>query len=331
VNAVPEVLLSTPPRPSPARASAARRTIDALSAGADVFEDFFEHVQIGLALADLTTRYIRVNSTYAALLGRAPEEFVGVPFSDIVHPDDELGTEQQVAALLSGHEHTLTAEERYVTPVGNELWVLHGINLVRDEDAQSSWFAISAQDITERRRAENDLRQLTATLAERAVRDPLTGLANRTLLEERLRGTLSRDARNGGTTGLLFLDLDGFKAVNDRHGHAVGDAVLRTISTRLTAVVRPSDTVARLGGDEFVVLAEGTTEEGLTPLVERLRAAVAEPVRVGALTLKVGVSIGVAASRDGAADAAGLLAASDSAMYAAKRATRPRLSPAETL
>jgi len=324
-NAVPEVLLSTAPRPSPARASAARRTIDALSEGADVFEDFFEHVQIGLALADLTTRYIRVNSTYAALLGRAPEEFVGVPFSDIVHPEDEIGTEQQVAALLSGQERTLTAEERYVTPEGRELWVLHGINLVRDEDARSSWFAVSAQDITERRRAENDLRELTAALAERAVRDPLTGLANRTLLEERLRGTLSRDARNGGTTGVLFLDLDGFKAVNDRHGHAVGDLVLRTISARLTGAVRPSDTVARLGGDEFVVLAEGTTEEGLKPLVDRLRAAVAEPVRVGALTLKVGVSIGVAASRDGAADAASLLAASDSAMYAAKRAMRLRL------
>jgi len=322
-NAIPEVPLTSPPRPSPARASAARRTIDALSAGADVFEDFFEHVQIGLALADLTTRYIRVNTTYAALLGRAPEEFVGVPFSDIMHPDDELAVERQVALLQSGQERTITAEERHTTPEGRELWVLHGINLVKDETDQSSWFAVSAQDITERRRAENDLRELTATLTERAVRDPLTGLANRTLLEERLRGTLSRDARNGGTTGLLFLDLDGFKAVNDRHGHAVGDAVLRTVSSRLSAVVRPSDTVARLGGDEFVVLAEGTTQDGLDPLVARLRAAVAEPVRVGALTLKVGVSIGVASSTDGAADAAGLLAASDSAMYAAKRSARP--------
>ena len=321
-NAVPEVPLSSPPRPSPARASAARRTIDALSAGADVFEDFFEHVQIGLALADLTTRFIRVNTTYAELLGRAPEEFVGVPFSDIMHPEDEVGVANQVALLLSGQARTVTAEERHATPEGRELWVLHGINLVKDESDESSWFAVSAQDITERRRAENELRQLTATLTERAVRDPLTGLANRTLLEERLRGTLSRDARNGGTTGLLFLDLDGFKAVNDRHGHAVGDAVLRAVSGRLSGAVRPSDTVARLGGDEFVVLAEGTTEEGLASLVNRLKSAVAEPVRVGALNLKVGVSIGVASSRDGAADAAGLLAASDSAMYAVKRGTR---------
>ena len=73
--------------PSPARASAARRTIDALSAGVDVFEDFFENVRVGLALADLTTRYIRVNATYAALLGRAPYELIGVPFSEVVHPD----------------------------------------------------------------------------------------------------------------------------------------------------------------------------------------------------------------------------------------------------
>ena len=296
--------------------------MELLSSGVDVFEDFFEHVEIGLALADLSTRYVRVNGTYAALLGRPAEDLVGVPFTDVMHPDAQLDAVGRVGMLLAGQERSLSAEEHYVTPDGRELWVLHGVTMISDARGEAGWFAISAQDVTERRRAEQDLRELTAVLAERAVRDPLTGLANRTLVEERLRGTLARDARTGGTTGLLFLDLDGFKAVNDVHGHAVGDDVLRAVAGRLTAAVRPSDTVARLGGDEFVVLAEGATADGLDALVRRLRHAVTRPVKVGTLSLQVGVSVGLAASTGGETDAATLLASADSAMYSVKRASR---------
>ena len=198
----------------------------------------------------------------------------------------------------------------------------------RRSDGHGLWFALSAQDITAQKRVEQNLHDLTAALTERAVRDPLTGLANRTLLEERLRGALARDARTGSRTGLLFLDLDGFKAVNDRHGHAVGDAVLRQVAQRLLRTVRPSDTVARLGGDEFVVLVEGLTDEGLEPLGGRLDAALRAPVDVApepggtGLTVSVGVSVGTATSSGGDADAAGLLARADAAMYAVKRGRR---------
>lgn len=318
-----EVPLSPPTTgPSQARASAARRTIDALSAEGDVWEDFFDNVRVGLALADLTTRYIRVNATYAELLGRAAEDLVGVPFTGLLHPDDRAVNNAQVELLLRGDKPWLASEERYVTGSGRELWVLHAVSLVMGSDGGPGWFAVSAQDITERRQAEQDLRDLTAVLAERAIRDPLTGLANRTLLEERLRGTLARDARTGGTTGLLFLDLDGFKSVNDRHGHTVGDLVLRAVAQRLVACVRPSDTVARLGGDEFVVLADGATPEGLLALVERLQIAITSPIHTGTLNLDVGVSIGLAVSTGGEANAAGLLDVADKAMYVVKRTPR---------
>ncbi|MCA1710097.1 MAG: diguanylate cyclase [Actinobacteria bacterium] len=308
--------------PSPLRASAARATMTALAASPDVFETFFEQARIGLALADLSTRFVRVNATYAELVGSAPEDLVGVAFQTQLHPDDRPGSDERARLLLTGREQALQSEQRYVTPDGRVTWVLHGVTVVPDRTGAPAWFAVSAQDITERRRAEQDLRDLTAVLSERAVRDPLTGLANRSLLEERLRAVLARDARTGTATALLFLDLDEFKAINDEHGHAVGDSVLRHVAGRLKAGVRPSDTVARLGGDEFVVLVEGAGEEGVRALVERLQVALRAPMPCGDLDLEVGVSIGTAFSVAGAEDPGALLARADRRMYDAKRARR---------
>ncbi len=119
---------------------------------------------------------------------------------------------------------------------------------------------------------------------------------------------------------MLFLDVDGFKGVNDEHGHAAGDAVLRAVATRLQGVVRPSDTVARFGGDEFVVVAEGTTPEGLQALVERLATTVDVPVRLDTgLDLDVRLSIGAASSTGGEVGAAALLSRADAEMYRVKR------------
>jgi diguanylate cyclase (GGDEF)-like protein/PAS domain S-box-containing protein len=302
------------------RADRARQTMQVLATSADVFETFFDHARIGLALADLSTSYVRVNNTYAELLGRRPEDLVGVPFTEVLHPDDRASELSRIELLLSGAERTLSAEERYVGPDGQVLWVLHGVTVVRDETGTPAWFAVSAQDVTERRRVETELRALAATLTERAVRDPLTGLANRTLMIERLRAVLARDARSGGVTAVLFLDLDGFKHVNDTHGHVVGDEVLVTVARRLAAAVRPSDTVARIGGDEFVVLVEGATEDVVEKVVERLRQAVIEPLPT--LDLKIGVSIGVALSRKGEAEPRALITAADKAMYLEKNAPR---------
>jgi diguanylate cyclase (GGDEF)-like protein len=126
---------------------------------------------------------------------------------------------------------------------------------------------------------------------------------------------------------VLFLDLDGFKSVNDEHGHLIGDAVLRAVATRLTATVRPSDTVARLGGDEFVILVEGATTEGLTALAGRLRDAVGVPILIGDLDLNVGVSVGMALTEGGAMEPSGLLARADRRMYDDKRADKGAARP----
>ena len=305
------------PSPSGERAQGARTTIDALTTSPDVFETFFDSAQIGLALADLSGRYVRVNATYAALLGRPPEDLVGIALAEVLR--EAPGALPQLDLLLAGSVPSVPAEASHVHADGRVTWLLHGVSTVPGVDGAPGWLAVSAQDITERRHAELELRALSEVLAERAVRDPLTGLANRALLEERLRAALARDGRTGGSTAVLFLDLDGFKDVNDRFGHAVGDHVLRGIAERLTSVVRPSDTVARLGGDEFVVLVESSTPDAVAALLPRLQAAVRQPFELRGRELQVGVSVGVATSRGGEADPAGLLAAADERMYDAKR------------
>ncbi|SEP26975.1 putative bifunctional diguanylate cyclase/phosphodiesterase [Trujillonella endophytica] len=167
--------------------------------------------------------------------------------------------------------------------------------------------------------------ELQVALAHRATHDPLTELPNRAQAVAAVAGALHRAQRSGGTTGLLFVDLDGFKAVNDRFGHACGDAVLRATATRMLSAVRAGDTVCRLGGDEFVVLVEQVEDEReLVLLAERLVAAVSRPVHIDGVDVRVGASIGVAVSRDGGTDTDVFFAEADTAAYRAKARGRGR-------
>ncbi|MGW8481703.1 diguanylate cyclase domain-containing protein [Microbacterium sp. NPDC055903] len=165
---------------------------------------------------------------------------------------------------------------------------------------------------------------LQERLRHRALHDGLTGLPNRQLFEERLDQLLETHAEDDEVCAVLFIDLDGFKDINDRLGHSVGDGVLREVALRLTAVARLSDTVARLGGDEFLVAVGGMPEEAVAALAERLRAAVAEPLTGDAEGAPLSASVGALSWRGGGSEdppsAAELMAAADEAMYEAKRA-----------
>jgi diguanylate cyclase (GGDEF)-like protein len=161
---------------------------------------------------------------------------------------------------------------------------------------------------------------LTAELTRRASYDALTGLANRALFRERLTASLARARRSGRPVAALMLDLDGFKQVNDAHGHEVGDRVLCAVADRLRDCVRTEDVVGRLGGDEFVVLAEDLrSARDATVIAERMVAAMREPVMVGRGPLRVPISIGIALSRSGTDRPDELLRLADAAMYVAKR------------
>jgi diguanylate cyclase (GGDEF)-like protein/PAS domain S-box-containing protein len=175
---------------------------------------------------------------------------------------------------------------------------------------------VTMRDISERKRAEEDM-------LWRATHDVLTQLPNRALIRERLVNALQRSQRQGLSIALLFMDLDGFKLVNDTHGHQAGDALLKVVSERLIEQVRPGDTVARLAGDEFVVLCEQLEQPtSITALAERINEAMREPVDFDGTPLFVTASIGIAVGHGSTHSADDLLRSADTAMYEAKQKGR---------
>jgi diguanylate cyclase (GGDEF)-like protein len=186
-------------------------------------------------------------------------------------------------------------------------------------------FARHVATSLERGRLEENLRQVTdlkEQLRHQALHDPLTGLPNRTLFLDRVRHSVDTAGRTGIWPAVLYLDLDGFKPVNDTFGHEAGDVLLRTVADRLRGCLRPADTAARLGGDEFVVLLNGPVDRfGVARVVERIRAQLDVPILLGeGVVTTVGASIGIALGDVTTADADTLVRNADIAMYAAKRA-----------
>ena len=186
------------------------------------------------------------------------------------------------------------------------------IAAARVECADGPAAMLAVRDATERKLAERAMERL-------AFFDPLTRLPNRAALEGELFARLAAAARDGSLVGVLMLDLDGFKAVNDRHGHRVGDLVLTAVAERLLQAVRRSDLVARLHGDEFVIATgDHLTTEAVAGVAERVLEALRSPVAVDGRQLGIRASIGVAVFPLDAAPAAELLARADAALYAAK-------------
>ncbi len=273
-------------------------------------------VYIDLADSDVSDggRLAYMSPQIQGILGYTPTELVEDPelWPSRIHPDD------REAAIDAYDEHwrtgePLRAEYRMLARDGAEVWVRDEAYAVAD-DTQSGRRTSQGLliDTTDRKRLES-------RLIHDALHDPLTGLANRVLLRDHVERALARRDRSGGMLAFLFVDLDDFKRVNDSYGHAAGDQILVQIGERLTRAVRAEDIVGRQSGDEFAVLlgrVAGTGEAALA--AERILRELRRPIQLGAWSIVVGGSVGIAVAVEPGATLEELITQADAAMYTAK-------------
>jgi diguanylate cyclase (GGDEF)-like protein/PAS domain S-box-containing protein len=283
----------------------------------------FANAPMGVALTTPDGVLVDANPALCVLLGRTEEELYGRSVRDQVHPEAAAAARDAHAAWIADPARPLRHETRLLRADGTDVpvqvtasWVAEG------SDGLAAHLVMIVEDITDRKALE-------AQLVHRSLHDPLTGLPNRLLFQDRLWHALERGRRENTPTCVLITDLDGFKAINDERGHPMGDLVLVTFAERLRSVLRASDTAARLGGDEFSIVCENTEPADADVLAERLRASVTEPLSLGGTPVSIGLSIGIGSVAGG--DHPGdvyerVIREADDAMYAdkARRRRTPR-------
>ncbi|WP_439814131.1 diguanylate cyclase domain-containing protein [Zavarzinia sp. CC-PAN008] len=330
-------------------------------AGVDavVYRNILQYMEGGVVTIDLEGTVTTFNPGAERLCALSASEILGKPFAATFL--EREGTDAFVQAVLdaiyerdSTHSCDVTyglgGDVRHLSVTTSFLWDWDAVQRRPQRRGVIALFT----DISDRKRAEHSLRNmneelerrvlerteeirrvnedLRAEVAERrraqealshlAKHDSLTGLANRVLFEDRLRLALARSRRQSGSLALLYLDLDGFKGVNDSQGHAFGDFLLAEVARRLERCVREVDLVARLGGDEFAAILENVRTEGeIMAVVQRIMAALGDPfVNDEGRSGQVGVSVGIAPHPAAGDDMPALIRAADVAMYTAKRA-----------
>ena len=260
----------------------------------------------------LETDHVEWSDNLYRIFGLAPGEFGGTyaAYLEAVHPDDRAHRHEQIERVIETGE-PLTDTHRIVCPDGKVRTIEAAASL--DVDAAGRKRLIGAvQDVTELRRAQREL-------TRRALEDPLTGLGNRALAFDRVAHALDVASRRGSMVAVLYLDIDGFKAINDERGHAAGDDVLREVARRLESAVRESDTLARIGGDEFLVVCEDVEQvEDVREIAERVESCFGGEFEVGGELRRLGVSIGTAFALDRRVGVDQLIGEADAAMYREK-------------
>ena len=268
---------------------------------------------------DIAAGRIHFSARAAAMRGGPAEEQerTAEEMRAYVHPGDLDEMRRRTKAALCGDTATYEVEFRVRTLSGGWVWLRsRGRVVERDAAGRALRLVGTDVDITRQRAAEDELRQ-------RAEFDTLTGLPNRALFSDRITGAMARAARSGHGLALLFIDVDHFKTVNDTHGHAAGDEVLRVVAQRLRGAVRDADTVARLAGDEFTLILEGlAAQEEARAVAAKVVAVLRPPLMFEGTSISVSVSVGVAFLSDTDREPADLLRRADDALYEAKHRGR---------
>jgi diguanylate cyclase (GGDEF)-like protein/PAS domain S-box-containing protein len=252
------------------------------------------------------------NSTWTDLTGQRVDAASGRGWMGLVAAEDQPGLSRLLNPAQRQRTRDIALSVRLVPRGQPPRWAqLRGRPLLDADECPVGW-VLSLADVT-------DLKKSEEQLAHRALHDPLTGALNRAALFQHLERVLARNKRLESNVGVLFIDLDSFKAVNDRLGHHRGDQVLTSLAERLRSSVRPGDIVARYGGDEFILVCEDLkAPEQAISIAERVLDNLSEPIRIGRLTLRLAASVGIAIARPEVDDADGLVSRADQAMYIAK-------------
>jgi diguanylate cyclase (GGDEF)-like protein/PAS domain S-box-containing protein len=270
---------------------------------------------MGMAIVSLAEsepgRVLRVNDALCDFAGVPAERLLNARVGDFLGgPAQTSEATANLADMMAGRVDEISSERRLFRPDGGERWGRVTASAVRPDGDRDAYLIMLVEDITARK-------ELTERLQHEADHDSLTGLPNRLHLHRRLERELRE--RRSGQIAMLYLDLDGFKAVNDKQGHGAGDELLIQVADRIAAAVRSTDVVARLGGDEFAVLCPGVPDVATAMRIGRsILASLSREFDLSRTNARVGASIGVAVAVEGDTGPE-LLHAADEAMYAAKR------------
>ena len=276
-----------------------------------------EHIHDAVVSTDLKGFITSWNRGAEVLFGYTADETAGKHISIVYSKERRRVYQKGVGILMQKGEYR--ADIQLVKRSRAVIYANVSLSLLKDEKGRSVGIIGYAQDITERKRAEEKLLEQKNTLDYQAHHDVLTALPNRILFNERLEQGIEKARQNKTDLALLFIDLDHFKQINDSLGHEIGDRVLKIVARRLKARIRKNDTLSRLGGDEFtIIMQEPASAQSSSKLAGKILEALSEPIRIDAHTLYVSSSIGISLYPQDGEDAHNLIKYADTAMYKAK-------------
>jgi diguanylate cyclase (GGDEF)-like protein/PAS domain S-box-containing protein len=288
----------------------------AMQEGERRWRKVFDQSPLGAAIVAPDDALLNVNETLCRILGYERTELLTRHFSEVMHPEDLAQEQERMQHLLTGEAEYYNSESRYLSKSGADVWVQVSMSLVRTGDGQPLYFLPLIQDIGMHKQAEEQINYL-------AYHDALTGLPNRQLAKDRLDHAVAYASREKSGVGVLHLDLDHFKAINDTLGHPVGDGLIKTIADTLRDCVRTTDTIARLGGDEFLIILSNVIDpEIISTIATKVQETLGATFKVQGHDLTTSVSIGIAVYPEDGKDFDVLLKKADTALYKAKESGR---------
>ena len=299
-----------------------RTATEVLEANEALFRATFHQAATGIAHITPEGRILRANDKFCRMLGYSLEELRQRDLFALSDEGEREALRRFLARRLVAHSPVFSPEmeKAYRRKDGGLLWVYEALGVVKDSEGQPDFLVVVTQDISARK-------ELEMRLSHDALHDALTGLPNRVMFHDRFERVLESARRYGRHAAVLYVDLDGFKSVNDQWGHAAGDLLLQQVARRLEDCVRAEDTVARLGGDEFgIVLATIEQADHCEVVASKVLLAMEQPFVLEGAVAHISASVGAALYPRHGADADALLAQADTAMYAAKQAGKNRFN-----